>query len=151
MCKKLFLSLSLVLLSLAVVQAQSLQLIANPDAGEGLQYKFIEYNGSLYFQYHNASGKYQLAKYNGTSVSLIANPDAGEGGNAPENSVVYNGNLYFQYLNASGKYQLAKYNGTSVSLIANPNNYQDLYGSLNVFNGNLYFKYGDGFSTKLAK
>gem|GEM_PF-6029784 len=128
-------------------QAQSVQVISNPNSGHPLM--ATTFNNNLYYFVNNLNSANQLAKFDGSSYSPISNPDnAGQyqGVYSTYGSQVYGGNLYFQYTNSSNVYQLAKYDGSSISLISNPDNagqYQgvQIYAGPQVYGGNLYFQY----------
>lgn len=106
----------------------------------------IIYNNELYFQNANTSGKYQLAKFNGTKVSLIDNPDTGKGvyGYYKSNiqPILCYGNLYVPYVNKAGRNQLAQYNGSKLTLIPNLNTKDTGYvQQAIVYKSKLYFVY----------
>jgi hypothetical protein len=150
----LVLAIALVL-NLSSSLAQSLSLVPKPDAisqyGSINNGKWLEYNGSIFYSYVNASYKYVLAKYDGTTTTLLTNPDAGDG--VDNGFQLYAGNLYFSYTDISGKARLAKCDGTSITLITNPDAggvYPQLPSAQ--YGGNLYFGYVDATSKyRLAK
>ena len=124
------------------VQAQTLNLVNNPDAGQGMSVNNQLVIGNiLYFQYQDATSKSRLAKYDGTTLTLIANPSASDQGVA--GPIVAMGNaVYCQYQNAAGKNQLAKYDGTTLTLISNPSSSDPgVYGGLVVQGTNVYAVY----------
>jgi hypothetical protein len=128
-------------------QAQSIQLIANPDSGY-VEDPGIIYNNKLFFGYRNASGNY-LSQYDGTAITLIPNPDMG-GYSSLAN--VYNNKLYFGHYSeiVPSPIYLAQYDGTSETVIPCPNAQPDNYGFAGnsfVLNSKLYFIYR-GFSTR---
>ena len=103
------------------VNAQTLKLIPNPDsASVGFSGNWSRtFNGKFYLPYKNASGKYQLAQFDGATTILHDNPDNGTIDFA-DGSFVYNNSLLFFYNDGAGKNRLAKFDGNGVSLINNP-------------------------------
>jgi len=111
---------------LAKFDGNKITLINNPDSGSGYASNGVPivWNGSLYFQYINAAGNWQVAKYNDsdTTISLIPNINTTDQGAYPFEPVIFNGNLYFNYWgsNSSG---ICKYDGNSNTLIPDSNKY----------------------------
>lgn len=101
----------------------SLQLIPNPDGGQGVYYQSIQivFNNKLYFIYLDASGVQRLASFDGTAITLYPNPDASASGfiGSPR---ILNNNLYVAYQNVSGVTQFGRFNGSGITLIPNPDN-----------------------------
>ena len=120
--------------------AKSLNLINNPDDGQGYQGFSIVFGNNIYFQYQNTDGNGQLAKFDGKSVTLINNPDNGSG--YYDNPIVLGNNLYIQHGSSSGD-QLAEYNGVNISLISTPASTEGYEGNPFVFGNNLYLQYYD--------
>ncbi|MEO6456071.1 MAG: hypothetical protein ABIN97_18465, partial [Ginsengibacter sp.] len=101
----------------------SLHLIPNPDAGQGVYFQSIQiiFNNKLFFIYLDASGVQRLASFDGTSITLYPNPDASPSGfiGSPR---IFNNNLYVAYQNAAGVTQFGRFNGSGITLIPNPDN-----------------------------
>ena len=99
----------------------NLQLITNPDAGQGVYFQSIQiiFNNKLFFIYLDVSGVQRLASFDGTSITLYPNPDASSVGfvGSPR---IYNNNLYVAYVNAAGSTQFGLFTGSGISLIPNP-------------------------------
>ncbi|MES2849296.1 MAG: hypothetical protein V4685_09575 [Bacteroidota bacterium] len=116
----------------------SLQLIPNPDNGQGVYFQSIQtvFDNKLFFIYNSAAGPQQLASFNGTSITLYPNPDASPSGFIGSFRIL-NNNLYVAYQNVSGVTQLGRFNGSGITLIANPdasvngyyNNYSVVFGN----------------------
>ncbi len=137
---------------LAKFDGNTINLIANPDAGIGplMDSCTVIYGNNLYFRYVNTLGKYQLAKFDGNTISLISNPDGGFCLN--DNPVVYRNNLYLNYSDSSGIYKLAKCDGSTINLINNPDAGNRFSGDLVVYQDSLYFRYNNASNkSQLAK
>ncbi len=107
----------------------SLHLITNPDAGQGVYFNSVQliFNNKLFFIYLNAAGLQQLASFDGTSITLYPNPDAGLGYiGSPR---IFNNTLYVAYNNAVGIIQFGKFNGAGITLIPNPDNSQRAFNN----------------------
>jgi gliding motility-associated-like protein len=114
---------------LAQYDGVGVTLITNPDAASGGVQGLdasgtntpIIYNNALYVNYLNASGVYQLGKFDGATLSLVPNPDAGTGGSYfDQTPIVYNNKLYFQYINTAGNFQIVQYDGTTMAFLSYP-------------------------------
>ncbi len=151
------------------LQAQTIQVVPNPDAPDIFAYSGgplsgytgnpIILNGSLSLQYQPASSNFssdsnyilQQAAYSG-SIHQTANPDGGKGSyfNAPQ--VVFNNKVFYIYLNAQGTQQLASFDGTLVTLYPNPDGGLGYIGSPRIFNNSLYVAYSNAAgATQLGK
>jgi hypothetical protein len=137
--------LTAVQLQLAVYTGGStLQLIPNPDAGQGVYFESVQliFNNKLFFIYLNAAGIQQLASFDGTSITLYPNPDASVNGyvGSPR---IFNGSLYVAYVNVNGVTQFGKFTGSGISLIPNPDaSTQGFYFDYSVvFDGKLCSRY----------
>ncbi len=120
-------------------QAQSINLIDNPDATGNLA-SAIAYGNSVYFDYyHTTTAIHQLAKYDGVSTTMIPNPEGGQGYQGYP--IIFGINLYFMYIKTDGKAHLAKYDGTNITLISNPDGGYGYAGNPIVFGNNLYIQY----------
>jgi hypothetical protein len=112
-----------IVLQLAVYSGgNALQLISNPDAGQGIYLNSIQliYNNLLFLIYLDATGTQRLASFDGTAITLYPNPDAGLGYiGSPR---IFNNKLYVAYSNVSGVTQFGVFTGSSITLIANPDN-----------------------------
>jgi hypothetical protein len=101
----------------------SLQLISNPDNGQGVYFQSfkIVFNNKLFFIYNSEAGPQQLASFDGAAITLYPNPDASSSGFIGSFRIL-NNNLYVAYQNVSGVTQLGRFNGSGITLIANPDN-----------------------------
>jgi gliding motility-associated-like protein len=144
---------------LAQYNGTTVTLVTNPDgaaANAGVQgidmngtNTPIIYNNNLYVNYLNASGVYQLGKFNGTTLSLVPNPDASTGGTYfDQMPIVYNNDLYFQYVNAAGNFQIVQYDGTTMTFLAYPPGgaFFSVTSPLawSIFNNDLFVQYYSG-------
>lgn len=116
----------------------SLHLIPNPDAGQGVYFQSgkIVFNNKLFFIYLAAGDVQKLASFDGTSITVYPNPDASASGFIGSLRIL-NNNLYVAYQNASNVIQLGRFNGSGITLIANPDN------SVNGYNNNYSFVLGN--------
>jgi len=107
--------------NLAVYNGSSMQVIPNPDAGQGVYFKTgkIVFSNKLFFIYLDINRVQRLASFDGTSVTLYPNPDASASGVIGSFRIL-NNNLYLAYQNASVVTQLARFNGSGITPIANP-------------------------------
>ena len=123
---------------LAVYNGSSMQLVANPDAGQGIYFQSgkIIFNNKLFFIYLDATAVQRLASFDGNSITLYPKPDASSSGVIGSFRIL-NNNLYLAYQNASVVTQLARFNGTGITLIANPD------ASANGYFNNFSFVYNN--------
>jgi gliding motility-associated-like protein len=109
---------------LAVYDGTGITVIPNPDFDAnnvtGYTNSPVIYNDTLYVEYQNAGGIYQLAKFDGSALKLIANPDAGQLNPYGSYPILYHCDIYFSYLNGATIFQLARFNGSTLSLVPNP-------------------------------
>ncbi len=142
-------------------KAQNLKLIPNPDSTSiGFSGNWSRtFNGKFYLPYQNASGKYQLAQFDGVTTKLYNNPDSGTI-NIFHGSSVFNNTLLFFYKDTLGKNCLAKFDGNQVYLLNNPDtgagfNVNFLHNPDSImlaYKNNLYNAYTDkNGHTQLAK
>jgi gliding motility-associated-like protein len=142
---------------LAQYDGVSVTLVANPDVASGGVQGFdasgvntpVIYNNNLYVNYLNASGIYQLGKFDGTTLSLVPNPDASTGGTYfDQTPIVYNNKLYFQYINVAGNFQIVQYDGTTMTFLSYPP--RGAFFSVtspvpwSIFNNDLFVQYYNG-------
>jgi len=137
--------LSQVKLQLAVYKTgDSLQLIPNPDGGQGVYFQSVQliFDNKLFFIYNDVTGKQRLASFDGNSITLYPNPDASLSGYIGSPRIL-NNNLYVAYQNVSGVTQFGRFNGAGITLIPNPDN--STIGFFNnysaVFNNKLVSRY----------
>lgn len=101
----------------------SLHLIPNPDAGQGVYYQSIQtvFNNKLFFIYIDINAVQHLASFDGNGITVYSNPDASPSGYIGSPRIV-NNNLYVAYQNISGVTQFGRFNGNGITLIPNPDN-----------------------------
>ena len=122
----------------------SLQLIPNPEPGQGVYFASIQtvFNNKLFFIYLAAGGVQKLASFDGTSITVYPNPDASLSGYIGSPRIL-NNNLYVAYQNVNNVTQFGRFNGSGISLIANPDNStQGFFNNFSVvYNNKLVSRY----------
>ncbi|MEO6453255.1 MAG: hypothetical protein ABIN97_04245, partial [Ginsengibacter sp.] len=135
------------IMQLAQFDGKKLELIPNPNKGDGYNGDPIVVNNILYFLYGSSNWEYgsphnsfpHLAKFDGKLITLISNPDKGH--YIRGSQVEYNSNLYLTYINALGISHLARYDGSKLQLLPNPDKGNGFNGTLFVYNGKLFSGY----------